>query len=445
MIFSNRKDAGQRLAALLLHHLGREAIVLGLLRGGVVVASEVARALRAPLDVWVVRKIGAPLQPELAIGAIAEGGGAYFDESLARLLEISEAEVAAVVEREQAELDRRIQLYRGGKPAPPIEGRSVILVDDGLATGSTARAALQALRAQRPAHLVFAAPVAAADSLARLTELADEIVCLQPVTDLRAIGEWYVDFAQTSDEEVMDLLAHPEEPSPSVEGASAARERVVAVEAGGVTLAGDLTVPVGATGLVVFAHGSGSSRRSERNRQVAEALRAHGLGTLLFDLLTPSEEAEDAITAEHRFDIGLLGARLVSATDWLREQPATRDLAIGYFGASTGAAAALVGAAVRKDVVRAVVSRGGRPDLAGPYLDRVEAPTLLIVGGRDREVLRLNRAALKRLRGPAQLAVVPGATHLFEEPGALDEVAHLAEDWFIRRIEARSGPLRRTG
>ncbi len=244
----NRQDAGQRLAALLLHHVGREAIVLGLLRGGVIVASEVARALRAPLDVWVVRKIGAPLQPELAIGAIAEGGGAYFDESLARLLEISDAEVAAVVEREQAELERRIDLYRGSRPPPPIAGRTVILVDDGLATGSTARAALQALRAQSPARLVFAAPVAAADSLARLSELADEIVCLQPVTDLRAIGEWYADFAQTSDEQVMDLLDSAKAPSPSVEAASPLDERVVAIEAAGVTLRGRPRDPGGRDG-----------------------------------------------------------------------------------------------------------------------------------------------------------------------------------------------------
>lgn len=441
MIFSNRKDAGQRLAALLLHHHGREAIVLGLLRGGAVVAHEVARGLQAPLDVWVVRKIGAPLQPELGIGAIAEGGGAYFDESLARLLDISEVEVAAVVEREQAELDRRLQLYRRGRPAPQIEGRTVILVDDGLATGSTARAALQSLRARRPAHLVFAVPVAAADSLARLSGEADEIVCLQPVPDLHAIGEWYVDFAQVSDDEVLGLLDPSKGPPRSLEASS---ERVVAIDAAGVRLAGDLAIPEGATGLVVFAHGSGSSRRSERNRRVAEALRAHGLGTLLFDLLTPSEEASDALTAEHRFDIGLLGERLVGATDWLLDQPATRELGIGYFGASTGAAAALVGAAERKGVVRAVVSRGGRPDLAGPYLERVEAPTLLIVGGHDREVLRWNRAALRRLRGPAQLAIVPGATHLFEEPGALDEVAHLAEGWFTRRIAARSRPMRRS-
>jgi putative phosphoribosyl transferase len=444
MIFSNREDAGHRLAAPLLHHLDHGALVLGLLRGGVVVAREVARAHKAPLDVWVVRKIGAPLQPELAIGAIAEGGGAYFDESLARLLEVSEAEVAAVVESAQVELDRRIQLYRRGRPPPLIEGRTVILVDDGLATGSTARAALVALRAQNPARLVLAVPVAAADSLAELSGLADEVVCLQPVTNLRAIGEWYVDFAQVSDEEVMARLGRDQASPRSLAALESSSARVVVIDAAGVNLAGDLAVPEGAAGLVVFAHGSGSSRRSARNRQVAEALRARGLATLLFDLLTPHEEAEDAITAEHRFDIALLAARLVGATDWALEEPATRHLAIGYFGASTGAAAALVGAVVRKDVVRAVVSRGGRPDLAGPHLERVEAPTLLIVGGRDREVLRANRAARKLLRGPAQLAIVPGATHLFEEPGALDEVAHLAEGWLTRWIAARSRPVRRT-
>ncbi|MEO5730203.1 MAG: phosphoribosyltransferase family protein, partial [Byssovorax sp.] len=256
MMFSDRHDSGHRLAALLFHHLGREAIVLGLPRGGVVVAHEVADALQAPLDVWVVRKIGSPLQPELALGAISEGGGAFLDWDLARLIEVSEDEVAAVTAREQAELERRVLVYRRGQAPPLIEGRTVILVDDGLATGSTARAALQALRAQRPAYLVFAVPVAAADSLAHLAEMADEIVCLQPVTDLRAIGEWYVDFGQTSDAEVMALLDSAEPPPRSAATSGSSGERVVAIRAAGVTLAGDLALPEGATGLVVFAHGS---------------------------------------------------------------------------------------------------------------------------------------------------------------------------------------------
>ena len=433
MIFPNRIEAGRQLAARLLSYSGDRAIVLGLPRGGVVVASEVADALAAPLDVWVVRKIGAPAQPELGLGAIAEGQGLFLDTALARAVGVSDRGLAALIAREQIELDRRVRAYRRGRPPPQIEGRTVILVDDGLATGGTARAALSALRARRPSRLVFAVPVAATDSLERLRGEVDEIVVVQSVADLRSIGEWYADFDQTSDDEVLALL---DRASDRTRGRAAPRDgdRPALVRAGGVALAGDLVIPAGATCMVVFAHGSGSGRKSPRNQQVAAALRDAGLATLLFDLLTPEEEAEDAITGELRFDIGLLGARLAGATDWLREQPDTRDLRIGYFGASTGAAAALVAAATHRDVVRAIVSRGGRPDLAGAYLPRVEAPTLLIVGGLDREVLTLNRAALGRLRGPAKLAVVPGATHLFEEPGALEEVARLASDWFVRHL-----------
>lgn len=200
-------------------------------------------------------------------------------------------------------------------------------------------------------------------------------------------------------------------------------------------LPGDLTVPAGATGLVIFAHGSGSSRLSERNQRVAAKLQAGGLATLLFDLLTPQEETLDAQTAQLRFDISLLAERLVSVTDWTRAQAATCMLRVGYFGASTGAAAALVAAAARPEAVHAIVSRGGRADLAGPYLGHVHAPTLLIVGGEDLPVLAMNRTAMRQLE-PAknELVVVPGATHLFEEPGALDQVADLALDWFNRHL-----------
>jgi len=208
----------------------------------------------------------------------------------------------------------------------------------------------------------------------------------------------------------------------------------VAVPAGDAVLEGDLVVPPVATGIVAFAHGSGSSRHSPRNKQVADTLIEAGLGTLLVDLLTPAEEAVDRVTAQHRFDIVLLARRLVAAVDWLR-QTAAPELSVGLFGASTGAAAALVAAAERPDDVRAVVSRGGRPDLAGPALARVRAPTLLIVGGRDPQVLELNRLALEALGAvEKQLVIVPGATHLFEEPGALDEVARLAADWFTRHL-----------
>jgi len=211
--------------------------------------------------------------------------------------------------------------------------------------------------------------------------------------------------------------------------------RLVRVPAGAATLEGNLTVPAGANGIVLFAHGSGSGRHSPRNRFVAQVLQAAGLATLLIDLLTAEEEAVDVHSGHLRFDIGLLADRLTGATDWLTHQPATSGLAAGYFGASTGAGAALVAAAEWPDVAGAVVSRGGRPDLAGPALPRVQAATLLIVGGNDVPVIGLNREALAALGArEKQLVIVPGATHLFEEPGTLEEVARLASAWFSRHL-----------
>ena len=220
-------------------------------------------------------------------------------------------------------------------------------------------------------------------------------------------------------------------------------ERPVEVPVDAVTLNGDLRLPDAPRGMVLFAHGSGSSRLSPRNRYVAEQLHRAGLGTLLIDLLTPHEEAVDLRTGHLRFNIGLLADRLARVTDWLTLQPETQQLRIGYFGASTGAGAALIAATERGRVVGAVVSRGGRPDLAGPFLHRVQAPTLLIVGGNDPEVVRLNVAALNELRCEKHLEIIPGATHLFEEPGALDEVARLARDWFERYLVSEATSERR--
>lgn len=202
----------------------------------------------------------------------------------------------------------------------------------------------------------------------------------------------------------------------------------------GIRLHADLTVPDRAKGVVLFAHGSGSSRFSPRNRAVAATLWKGHFATLLLDLLTPDEERVDVMTRQHRFDVSLLAGRLVAATDWLHAQPETRDLAVGYFGASTGAAAALVAAARLPDLAKAVVSRGGRPDLAGNALREVRAPTLLIVGGDDPVVLDLNRDALAALSCDKQLEVVPGATHLFEETGTLEQVADLALHWFEQHL-----------
>ena len=212
----------------------------------------------------------------------------------------------------------------------------------------------------------------------------------------------------------------------------------VRVPADPTTLEGNLTIPDGVIGLVLFVHGSGSSRHSPRNRFVAHTLNEAGLATLLFDLLTPEEEEIDQWTREHRFNIGLLAERLVHATKWAKQQEQSRNLQIGYFGSSTGAAAALVAAAEILQDVGAVVSRGGRPDLAGDTLPKVKAPTLLIVGGNDDVVMELNEQARDRMRCEVKLEIVPGATHLFEEPGALEKVSKLASDWFITHLDKKS-------
>jgi putative phosphoribosyl transferase len=212
-------------------------------------------------------------------------------------------------------------------------------------------------------------------------------------------------------------------------------ETEVSIEASKALLQGTLHVPESCSGIVLFAHGSGSSRRSPRNRYVAQVLESRGIATLLFDLLTREEESIDAFTAELRFNIPLLAKRLVEATQWVMRRPDLQDLRIGYFGASTGAAAALVAAAKLPEAVSAIVSRGGRPDLAAEALRKVEAPALLIVGGDDEPVISMNQGALEKLNSPEkELVIIPGATHLFEEPGTLEEVARIAAEWFARYL-----------
>jgi pimeloyl-ACP methyl ester carboxylesterase len=211
-------------------------------------------------------------------------------------------------------------------------------------------------------------------------------------------------------------------------------QETVRIQMDSIILEGDLEVPEGAEGLVIFAHGSGSSRHSIRNKTVAKKLRQNKMATLLFDLLTPEEEEIDNVTAHLRFDIALLSERLLGTTDWVLQNPATKNLNIGYFGASTGAAAALSAASKRSDKIGAVVSRGGRPDLAEQALPSVEAPTLLIVGGKDYQVIDMNREALKILNCKKELQIIPGATHLFEEQGALEEVAKIAGNWFLEYL-----------
>jgi putative phosphoribosyl transferase len=437
MEFADRVDAGRRLAAKLGRLQGEDLVVVGLPRGGVPVALEVARALDAPLDVIVVRKLGVPFQPELGMGAIGEGGVRVLNAGVVRLARVSSDELAAVEQRERVELERRARRFRGDRLPVRLDGKTVVVVDDGIATGSTARAACQVARAQGASRIVLAVPVAPPDWTDRLAGDADEFVCVDTPEPFFGVGQFYADFSQTTDDEVTACLERGRRPVVAVptDGPAddpAVRDEEVNVQAGPVRLAGHLTVPEAAVEVVVFAHGSGSSRHSPRNRFVAALLNQAGLATLLFDLLSPEEELDRA----NVFDVELLARRLDEVTTWLRAQPETRDLPVGYFGASTGAAAALWAAAESHARIAAVVSRGGRPDLAGPRLAAVSAPTLLIVGGRDHVVIDLNRQAQAQLRCENSLAIVPGATHLFEEPGTLQAAAELARDWFKGHLAA---------
>lgn len=432
-MFRDRVDAAAHLLGRLDRFRAEDAVVLGLPRGGVPVAAVVAEGLGLPLDVIVVRKLGLPLQPEVAMGAIGEGGARLVDAELLGRAGVSIAGLSAVERRERATLDHRVALLRRGEPPHSLEGLTAIVVDDGIATGSTAEVACQVARTLGARHVVLAVPVGPTDAAARVPS-ADEVVCATVPEWFHAVGQAYRDFSPTSDEEVVLLLdaarrrmrGEPWRPAASVQASE------VFVPHERLQLAADLRVPERPTGCVVFAHGSGSSRRSPRNRLVAEALQRAGLGTLLLDLLTTHEEGDRA----NVFDIPLLASRLVSAVAWLRARPEAAGLPIGYFGASTGAGAALRAAAEPGADVAAVVSRGGRPDLAGERLGAVRAPTLLIVGSADHQVIELNRWAQQRLGAPNELAIVPGATHLFEEEGALAEVAILARGWFLRHFAA---------
>jgi putative phosphoribosyl transferase len=414
-VFADRHEAGRMLAERVRGARVGDAAVVGLARGGVVVAAEVARGLGLRLDALAVRKVRHPLQPEYALGAVAPGV-VFLRPDIDVPARAADAAVAAASAAAEA-LDRRLH---EGRPPVEVRGRTCVLVDDGLATGATMVAAVRWARHEGASRVVVAVPVGPRATLEALGRDADVVVAVEAPRTIFAVGEWYVDFTEVTDGEVTALLAGPSQPPVA---------DTLAFAADGVELSGDHALPPRSVGVVVFAHGTGSSRHSPRNRAVARRLNAAGLGTLLVDLLTPAEAHDRARV----FDIELLASRLAAATKGLGRHSGAAELPIGYFGASTGAAAALW-AAAQDTSVGAIVSRGGRPDLAGPRLGAVAAPTLLIVGGDDHAVLSLNREAMAALQCPTGLVVVPGATHLFEEPGALEQVAGHAASWFARHL-----------
>src|SRR5579871_6564757 len=310
MAFRDRRDAGRQLASQLRSLAAEHPVVVALPRGGVPVAYEIARALDAPLEILAVRKIGAPTNPEFAVGALAEDGTAIVNAPVARRVGMTSAVLDDTIEREAAELRRRVNRYRGGREPLDLRGRVVIVVDDGIATGLTDLAAVRALRARGAARIVVAVPVGPPESIALVGEEADEVICHTIARELIGVGRWYEDFAPVSDDEVVALLAQAGHGG--VGAADASQRRELALSVDGAELVAEETLPGAARGLVIFAHGSGSSRLSPRNRAVAVTLNEARFATILFDLLTERESER----RELRFDIALLAARLEGATRW---------------------------------------------------------------------------------------------------------------------------------
>jgi len=407
--FLDREDGAQKLLSHLADLKDQNALILGIPRGAIPMAKIIAEELHGDLDLILVKKVGHPLQPEFALGAVTEDGEVVLGVG-AKEHGFSKEQLEQRAQRPAEMLrEQRVKLTHNRKPIDP-KGRLVIVVDDGIATGATMCAAVQSLKARGARRVVVAAPVVSQEAKALLELSGAEVRTVAIPKHFGAVSYYYQNFAQISDAEIGSFF----------------KLSATQIKVSTLNLDGLLGLPKKSSGLVVFAHGSGSGRLSPRNQFVAEMLNKHHIATLLVDLLTEKEELD----RHNIFDIRLLAYRLVEITDWLIGQPQLRSLKVGYFGASTGAGAALSAAAHRQTRISAIVSRGGRPDLAGADLEIVKAPTLLIVGSRDIPILALNQKASKRMHCEHKIEVVDGATHLFEEPGTLERVSELAISWF---------------
>ncbi|BAJ31948.1 MULTISPECIES: phosphoribosyltransferase family protein [Kitasatospora] len=427
MRFTDRTDAGRRLAeALTRADPGlRGAVVVGLPRGGVPVAAVVAAALGTELDVCVVRKLGVPGQPEVAMGAVGEDGARVVNQRVVDAAAVPPEAFAAVEARERAELARRAAVYRGGREPVPLAGRTVLVVDDGVATGASARAACRIVRARGAARVVLAVPVAPPGWAALLADAADAYVAVRTPAGFRAVGESYRDFRQVPDAGVLAALERP---------AAGAAPETVRYEPASASGPAVLEVPELPSGVVVFAPGDGAGHPA-----VAARLHRERLATVRFG---PSAPGGDAAERREVSGPGPAGGRLAAATRAVLRHPALAGLSYGWFGAGSGAAAAL-GAAAGPDAPgggpAAIVACGVRPESAAVRLSSVTAPTLLVAGGANPEVVEWNRRARAELGGESALRIVPGAGQLFEEPGGWEAVAELAAGWFARRLPGRSG------
>lgn len=424
-IYRDRHHAGVVLARELSGYAGQSPLIVAIPHGGVPVAAAVAQALEAELDIMVVHKLGVPGHPHIAAGALTSGGAANINHRAIGSFGVTPVALERALDRERLVLEQHERVLRSGRPAKSVAGRTVIVVDDGIATGTTLRTAVTALRARGASKVVVAVPVAAEQALEVLRHEADEIVCPSITARFFSIGQSYEDFAPVGAAFAQRLLDVHETAAQSARKTASLVGHDVPVQLGDVRIAGTLTVPDDARGMVVFLHGSGSNRFGPRHAFVARALERAGFATLLVDLLTAEEQAGDADVHELGNDVRFLGRRAVAILDWLNLHPKLSKLPLALFGSSSGAAAAMIAASERPKQVLAVVSRGGRPDLAEQALPNVEAKTLLIVGSDDHAVLELNRAAALRLRAPHRLEVIADATHLFAEPDSLEQVSEL--------------------
>lgn len=437
MSFRNRAQAGRRLAEALRAFDDADAVVIGLARGGVAVAAEVARALGRPLDAMVVHKIRVPFATEVAMGAVGEDGLEFIDREFLESAAISAADLEEARTRACRQAAQALASIRAERPLLDVSGCVVLLVDDGIATGSTAKVACRMIRQRGARRIVLAVPVGPRGVAREFTGLADEVVVLESPEPFFAVGAHYDLFPQLTDDDVVDLLVRAERrPSPSTPASPSSGPWIdehvaIAIDTpdGPDELAADLRSPTHPTGAVVFVHGSGSSRHSVRNLHVGTALNDAGHATLLFDLASRAEVARGAAEPT------LMDAaeRTRAVVRWLHGRLG-HDVSVALVGSSTGAAVAIAAACDPAGSVSTVIGRGGRVDLVSGLGPHVAVPVLLIVGGADDLVVTWNRQFAASLTSPHEVAVVEGASHLFAEPGTLDEATDLIVDWCTSRL-----------
>lgn len=452
--FRDRSHAGDALAQSLSRFATEpDVLVLGLARGGVLIGRQIADALGASFGVLVSRKIGVPGIEEVALGAIAEGNDRVVEDSVAWYIGVPSNVVARLAARERVELARRARVYRDGQALPDVRGRTVILVDDGLATGATMRAAARTIRDRQPRKLIAAVPVASRRGLDDLRGEIDEMIALVVPQVFETVSSSYERFGPLTDDDVLTVLGSRTRRVSGmvhdISGRITDAERTIEIPVYDGHVQADLATPHHfgfresgrpsrePNALVILAHGGGSSRDSYRNRYIAGRLRLSGYATMRVDLLTRDEQRVDAESGSMRFDVTRLVARLTDVCDWATRAGVYGARRLILLGAGTGAAAALATAARRQGNTFAVVARGGRVDLAGPSLSRVRAPVLMVVGDADRETLQLNKDALRSLPRRAKLIRIPDAGHTFAEPGALGAVAERTVEWLDGLTEKR--------